>query len=217
MRLRCTRWTRGRRSRRLPESSEADKPVSRETDENRLAVAARDDPDACAALCDRFRPFVYWHAHRWRHRDFPLEDRVQIATEGLLKAVRRYRPEAGSFKGWASIMIRAELSHAFRNHDRNNAPTVPLAVFEDEETGQPFFGEFGEVDGGFERAEDAATWETVAAAVATLDARARRALSLYYADGLPQSEIGRELGCSQMHACRILRRAVNELRLLVAA
>ena len=50
----------------------------------------------------------------------------------------------------------------------------------------------------------------------TLDERDRTIIRLYYQDELTQAEIGRRLGYSQMHVSRLLRQAVERLRLEAA-
>ena len=50
----------------------------------------------------------------------------------------------------------------------------------------------------------------------TLDERDRAIIRLYYEDELTQAEIGRRLGYSQMHVSRLLRQAVERLRLTAA-
>ena len=47
--------------------------------------------------------------------------------------------------------------------------------------------------------------------LATLDARSRLVLRLYYEEDLTQAEIGRRLGYSQMHVSRLLRSAITKL------
>ena len=47
----------------------------------------------------------------------------------------------------------------------------------------------------------------------TLDERDRTIINLYYQDELTQAEIGRRMGYSQMHVSRLLRQAVERLRL----
>ncbi|GIF01202.1 sigma-70 family RNA polymerase sigma factor [Paractinoplanes rishiriensis] len=49
-------------------------------------------------------------------------------------------------------------------------------------------------------------------AMAHLSERERRVVTLYYYGNLTQSEIGRQLGMSQMHASRLIRRALDTLR-----
>ena len=51
----------------------------------------------------------------------------------------------------------------------------------------------------------------------TLDARERRVVQLYYRHELTQAEIGERLGYSQMHISRLLRGAVEHLRLAASA
>jgi RNA polymerase sigma-B factor len=66
----------------------------------------------------------------------------------------------------------------------------------------------GDLDPGFEQAEDRAA---LAPALANLDARDRRILHLRFAEGLSQSEIAARVGISQMHVSRLLRRALQRL------
>jgi RNA polymerase sigma-B factor len=64
-------------------------------------------------------------------------------------------------------------------------------------------------DDGFELGEDRAV---LGRAFRVLDERERRVLHLAYFQGLPQSQIGREVGISQIHVSRLTRRALEKLR-----
>jgi RNA polymerase sigma-B factor len=66
----------------------------------------------------------------------------------------------------------------------------------------------GESDVELDRAVDRAALESV---LAQLDARQRLIVELYYRDELTQTEIGRRIGCSQMHVSRLLRAAVAQM------
>ena len=66
----------------------------------------------------------------------------------------------------------------------------------------------GDVDPSYERAEEAIT---IGRLVKDLPARERRILALRFAGDLTQSEIGEELGISQMHVSRLLRRTIEDL------
>ena len=68
----------------------------------------------------------------------------------------------------------------------------------------------GDSDLELGRAHDRAA---LAAVLDTLDERDRTIIHLYYQDELTQAEIGRRLGYSQMHVSRLLRQAVERLRL----
>jgi RNA polymerase sigma-B factor len=66
----------------------------------------------------------------------------------------------------------------------------------------------GDVDPGYERTEEAVT---IGRLVKDLPERERRILALRFSGDLTQSEIGEELGISQMHVSRLLRRTIEEL------
>jgi RNA polymerase sigma-B factor len=64
-------------------------------------------------------------------------------------------------------------------------------------------------ESGYDRVEAHVLLE---AAVHTLDERDRRILALRFGHGLSQSQIAAEIGISQMHVSRLLRRAFERLR-----
>jgi RNA polymerase sigma-B factor len=72
----------------------------------------------------------------------------------------------------------------------------------------------GEVDEGYELVEDGAT---IAGALKHLPARERLVLELRFAEDLTQSEIAERIGVSQMQVSRLLRHALEQLRILVRA
>ena len=73
----------------------------------------------------------------------------------------------------------------------------------------PMGERLGEVDPGFELVEDR---EAIDAGIEGLDETEREILRLRFAEDLTQSKIAEQVGYSQMHVSRILRRAVNKLR-----
>jgi RNA polymerase sigma-B factor len=67
--------------------------------------------------------------------------------------------------------------------------------------------------GGEERGyEDVDDGSLVEAGLAALDERERRIVELRFFDGLTQSQIAAEIGISQMHVSRLLRRALETMR-----
>jgi RNA polymerase sigma-B factor len=72
----------------------------------------------------------------------------------------------------------------------------------------------GEEDAGIDRACDSATLDAM---LTRLDDRDQLLVTLYYRRGQTQAQIGERLGYSQMHVSRMLRRAVDRLKLSVAA
>jgi RNA polymerase sigma-B factor len=67
----------------------------------------------------------------------------------------------------------------------------------------------GEEDRGYEGVEEGAVVE---AGLEALDERERRIVELRFFQGLTQSQIAAEIGISQMHVSRLLRRALQTMR-----
>jgi RNA polymerase sigma-B factor len=85
----------------------------------------------------------------------------------------------------------------------------PRGARDDEDSGS-LLDTLGDADLEIGRAHDRAALHSV---LDTLDERDRTIIHLYYRDELTQAEIGRRLGYSQMHVSRLLRQAVERLRL----
>jgi RNA polymerase sigma-B factor len=82
------------------------------------------DPVAREALVQRFMPLARQLARRYQRADEPLEDLVQVAALGLIKAIDRFSPEREvAFSSYAVPTILGELKRHFR--DRTWAVRVP--------------------------------------------------------------------------------------------
>jgi RNA polymerase sigma-B factor len=79
----------------------------------------------------------------------------------------------------------------------------------DDEEAETLSETIGRTDGGYALVDTASS---LAAGIARLPYRERRALMLRLSGDMKQVEIGRELGCSQMQVSRLLRRAAARLR-----
>ena len=67
----------------------------------------------------------------------------------------------------------------------------------------------GVVEEAFERTEDQ---QLLAVGIEALGPRERRIIQLRFYDGLTQTQIANELGISQMHVSRLIRRALETMR-----
>ena len=82
------------------------------------------DPAARAALVDRFLPLARQLARRYQRGSEPLDDLIQVASLGLLKAIDRFEPDRPSaFSSFAVPTILGELKRHFR--DRGWSVRVP--------------------------------------------------------------------------------------------
>jgi RNA polymerase sigma-B factor len=99
---------------RRPACADAD---SRET-ERRLLVRYHEHGDIAAReeLCERFLPLARDLALRYTYTDEPLDDLVQVASLGLIKAIDRFEPGRGTkFTSYAAPTILGELKRHFRD------------------------------------------------------------------------------------------------------
>ena len=90
---------------------------ARET-ERRLLVRYHDEGDLAAReeLCERFLPLARDLALRYTYTDEPLDDLVQVASLGLIKAIDRFEPGRGTkFTSYAAPTILGELKRHFRD------------------------------------------------------------------------------------------------------
>ena len=84
----------------------------------------RGDPAAREALVARFLPLARQLARRYQRAEEPLEDLVQVASLGLIKAIDRFDPEREiAFSSYAVPTILGELKRHFR--DRTWSVRVP--------------------------------------------------------------------------------------------
>jgi RNA polymerase sigma-B factor len=238
--------------------------------ERELAVLWRhkSDPAARAALAERFMPLARSLARRYERSSEPLDDLVQVASLGLVKAIDRFDPARGNaFVSFAVPTILGELRRYFRDccwdvhvprgaqeralkleeaqyrltGDLGRSPTAQeLAQYLELDVEQVLdamqaahaYGvvsldsprtssggdeggtvgdSLGEIDERYVLVEDGAT---IAGALKHLPERERRVLELRFGGDLTQSEIAACIGVSQMHVSRLLRHALEQLRIL---
>lgn len=92
-------------------------PAGRYSDDE-LVRAYREDAQQWArnALIERFIPLARKLALRYRHSEEPIEDLVQVASLGLVKAVDRFDPDRKCrFASYAVPTILGELKRHFRD------------------------------------------------------------------------------------------------------
>jgi RNA polymerase sigma-B factor len=90
---------------------------TRET-ERQLLVRYHEEGDLAAReeLCERFLPLARDLALRYTYTDEPLDDLVQVASLGLVKAIDRFEPGRGTkFTSYAAPTILGELKRHFRD------------------------------------------------------------------------------------------------------
>jgi RNA polymerase sigma-B factor len=135
--------------------------------------------------------------------------RVDRVSEELL-AETGHAPTATQIadRGGIGVEDVLEAREAFRAL-HSDSLDQPRGAREDDDAGS-LLDTLGDADLEIGRAHDRAA---LAAVLDTLGERDRTIIGLYYQDELTQAEIGVRLGYSQMHVSRLLRQAVERLRL----
>ncbi|WP_245205994.1 RNA polymerase sigma factor SigF [Kitasatospora sp. RG8] len=209
-------------------------------------------------------PLVRYASARFRSRNEPMEDIVQVGTIGLIKAIDRFDPERGvEFPTFAMPTVVGEIKRFFRDTSwsvrvprrlqelrlaltkagdelaqrLDRSPTVAelaacLGVSEEDVveglavgnayTASSLDSSPGEEDGdgplaerlGYEdlALEGVEYRESLKPLLAKLPPRERRIIMLRFFANLTQSQIGEEIGISQMHVSRLLTRTLTQLR-----
>jgi RNA polymerase sigma-B factor len=215
-------------------------------------------------VIEAFLPLAQHLANRFGGRGEPIEDLVQTATVGLIKAVDKFDPERGSeFTAYAIPTIIGEIKRHFRDRtwdirvprrlqelrldiseatstllqDLGRSPTVAdiaehLGLSEEEvleglEGARAYNAvslsarasdgdqstELGDLIGAEDSEYELAELRVaLGPAMATLDEREQRILTLRFYGNMTQSQIAEQVGVSQMHVSRLLARALVKLR-----
>ncbi len=139
--------------------------------------------------------------------------RVERLNDELI-AEHGHAPTAAEIAANAGIEVEdvLEAREAFRAL-HSASLDQPRGAREDDDAGS-LLDTLGDADLEIGRAHDRAALDAV---LDTLNNRDRTIINLYYQDELTQAEIGRRMGYSQMHVSRLLRQAVERLRLAATA
>ncbi|MHA5047963.1 RNA polymerase sigma factor SigF [Streptomyces sp. SD15] len=234
----------------------------------RLAALGENSPERAYVrdtLIELNLPLVRYAAARFRSRNEPMEDIVQVGTIGLIKAIDRFDCERGvEFPTFAMPTVVGEIKRFFRDtswsvrvprrlqelrlaltkasdelsQKLDRSPTVAelasvLGVSEEDVvdglavgnayTASSLDSPAPEDDGGEGSLADRLGYEDTALEgveyreslkplLAKLPPRERRIIMLRFFANMTQSQIGEEVGISQMHVSRLLTRTLAQLR-----
>jgi RNA polymerase sigma-B factor len=204
-------------ARRYRASSEAREDLEQVASLGLVSAIDRYDPDRGIPFRGFATPTILGEL-RHHFRDKVWTVRVPRSLQERIAAVERASEElSGELKRSPTVReiaeqtdcTEAEVLDAFEaSHNRWHLSFERPVAGEEEEAGT--LGEqLGEDDSRFELVEERMA---VMDAIPTLDDRQREVLRLRFAEGLSQSRIAEQIGCSQMQVSRILRSTLEKLR-----
>jgi RNA polymerase sigma-B factor len=177
-------------------------------------VASRQVDATTASRCTRSRPCSARSSGIFRDRSWSV--RVPRRLQELHLAISAANSELTHALGRAPTVadIAAHLKiteeQVLEGLESGRAYTATsLSSPVNEASGVELGDIIGAVDTGFELTEDLVSLRP---ALAKLDERERAILSLRFCGDMSQSEIGEQLGISQMHVSRLLGKAIAALR-----
>ena len=111
-----------------------------------MRLVQKGDEKAREELIERYMPLARSLALRYRRASEPLDDLIQVASVGLVKAVDRWDPERGlAFSSYAVPTILGELRRYFRDSTWDVRPARDLQelCLALEEAREKLWGELG--------------------------------------------------------------------------
>ncbi|MFF1516075.1 RNA polymerase sigma factor SigF [Streptomyces sp. NPDC058305] len=140
--------------------------------------------------------------------------RLQEARVELAKATEQLRSRLGRMPTsleLSELMSLPERDVIEARKASNGYTSASLdAAITSSEDGEAALTDFiGVDDVALELVED---FHALAPLIAQLDERERRIIHMRFVDELTQAQIGKQLGISQMHVCRLLNRVLGKLR-----
>ncbi|HEX7094726.1 MAG TPA: RNA polymerase sigma factor [Acidimicrobiales bacterium] len=169
-----------------------------------LVMSARRDPEAFAALYDRYAPAILrWFTRRTTSLDMAADLTAETFAQAYLSA-DSYRPERGEPRAWLFGIAHHVLARSLRRRAVEDRARRRLGI---ESVGVP--------DLAYERVEQLADLVALRpalhSALRTLSPRIREAVRLRIELGLPFDQVAERLGCS-VNAARVrVTRGVQQL------
>ena len=179
-------------------------------DDKALVAQAQTDPQAFAALYDRYVDRIYAYAYRQVQDATSAQDVTAVTFEKALRHIRKYRWQGKSFAAWLYRIARNEAM----SHHRRQRRLLPWQSVETHANGASSKQDIethalSEVETAVFRNQRR---RQLHHALAKLSAKDRDILSLRFFEALNSEEVAEVLNCSPNNVYVRLHRALKRLQ-----
>lgn len=164
-------------------------------DDDRMATAAAQDPQAFLEIYERYRTAVFRYLRSRTTSDDEAGELSAITFERALTGIHRFRPSGGGLAAW--LLRIARNAHIDATRRRSSTSRAPEAASD------------GAPDSERPGVEDQVILRSL---VDALPDKQRDAIRLRFAAGMTAKEIGRVLGVSEEAAQKHLERGMRALK-----
>jgi RNA polymerase sporulation-specific sigma factor len=194
-------------------------PLSHE-EEADLLSRIESDPSLRSVLVEHNLRLVVYIARKFENTGVNIEDLISIGTIGLIKAINTFRPDKNiKLATYASRCIENEILMYIRKASNQRSElSIDEPLNTDWDGNELLLSDVigCDADSVSRGIEDAEERKTVSAAVARLDERDRRIITLRFGIGggreRTQKEVADMLGISQSYISRLEKKIIAELK-----
>ena len=169
----------------------------------------------CSEVYEQFKYFILKKVHSFKNTGEDLDDLIQIANMGLIKAFNTYNIDSGNmFITYLSIVATNEILM----HVRKVKPTKIETSFDNYITTD----NEGHSLTLLEKLKDPANCEDIAldnmenlkikALIEKLNPKKREIIKAFYFSNMTQDEIGKKFNLSQSYMCRLIKESLRILK-----
>lgn len=169
----------------------------------------------CSEVYEQFKNFIFKTAHGFLNSGDNLDDLIQVANIGLVKAFNLYKFEYENlFLTYLAIVVNSQLlMHIRKLKKRKSEMSLDDCLCIDNDGNSLTLSDVIKEPKDCEEIAIAKITNTeIKTYIGELNPRYRRILELFYFNNTPQNIIAKELNLSQAYISRLLKRALKTLK-----
>jgi len=173
---------------------------------------------SCSEVYEQFRKFIYKTANSFPNYNESVEDLIQVANIGLIKAFNAYKVESNNlFMTYMGRVVFNEifmyLRHIKRKNKSNDVLSLETVVATDSDGNTITLSDYLMEPTNYEElAISHIAGINLKKIVNELKPKNKKVIELFYFDDMVQSLIGEELNLSQTYVSRLIKKTLKILK-----